>query len=290
MGLACALTFDFDAMSGWLDRSRRRDMSLLSRGEFAIVGLQRCLEILAARDVRATFCVPGYTADAYPSLVRKIQGDGHELAHHGWLHEDLMELDVSGLRTMLERGVESLERATNLKPRGFRSPAWTLPMEMMDLLLEYDFSYDSSCMGHDFYAYYLRRGDRCSGAAYEFGEPCGLVELPVYWALDDAPAFEFAPALGQGLQAPASIEAFWRAEFDFARDMCPDGLLTLTLHPEVIGRGQRTQLLARLLDHMLENGARFVTMARYVDEWTRANPMDKWVREHPLRARRVVES
>jgi peptidoglycan/xylan/chitin deacetylase (PgdA/CDA1 family) len=283
-GPICALTFDFDAMSAWVERARGRDLSLLSRGEFAVVGLERCLEVLEARGVRATFCVPGHTASTYPSLVRRIHAAGHELAHHGWLHEDLMTLDASGLRTMLERGMEALGAAAGIRPRGFRSPAWTFPIEMVDLLLEYEFAYDSSCMGHDLSAYYLRRGDRCAEGVYEFGELCPLVELPVYWGLDDAPAFEFAPGAGQGLLAPASVEATWRAEFDFLRAHVPDGLFQLTVHPEVIGRGQRTLVLSGLLDHMLAAGARFTTMGDYAEGWRAANPMQRWARENPLRA------
>jgi peptidoglycan/xylan/chitin deacetylase (PgdA/CDA1 family) len=38
--------------------------------------------------------VPGYTAVRYPDVVKAIVDAGHEIAHHGYLHEPMF-----GLRT-----------------------------------------------------------------------------------------------------------------------------------------------------------------------------------------------
>ena len=48
----------------------------------------------------------------------------------------------------------------------------------MEESMEYVFSYESSCMGHDNYPYYLRRGDEWPReGAYEFGETIDLIEI-----------------------------------------------------------------------------------------------------------------
>src|SRR3712207_7929652 len=53
--------------------------TLFRSGEFgAVVGLPRILGLLERRGIRATFCVPGHTACAYPTLVKHIQEQGHE--------------------------------------------------------------------------------------------------------------------------------------------------------------------------------------------------------------------
>lgn len=51
--------------------------------------MPRLLALLARHEVRSTFFVPGYTAVRYPDVVRAIVDGGHEVAHHGYLHEVL---------------------------------------------------------------------------------------------------------------------------------------------------------------------------------------------------------
>ena len=47
----------------------------------------RVLELLAVRDVQATFFMLGWVAERYPQLVHAIVSGGHELASHGYGHE-----------------------------------------------------------------------------------------------------------------------------------------------------------------------------------------------------------
>jgi peptidoglycan-N-acetylglucosamine deacetylase len=68
--LSCCLSFDFDAMSGWIGSVRTNNPSAISRGEFGAVALPRILKLLRSNDIHATFFVPGHTAYAYPELVR----------------------------------------------------------------------------------------------------------------------------------------------------------------------------------------------------------------------------
>jgi hypothetical protein len=54
----------------------------------------------------------------------------------------------------------------------------------------------------------------------------------------------------------------WKEEFDYCHREVKDGLFTLTMHPEIIGRGPRIQMLARLVEYMRSNtGVRFATLA-----------------------------
>ena len=51
-------------------------------------GPRTCLLRLLDRGaIRATFFTPGYTAVRWPDAVRAIRDAGHEIAHHGCLHE-----------------------------------------------------------------------------------------------------------------------------------------------------------------------------------------------------------
>lgn len=53
-----------------------------------------------------------------------------------------------------------------------------------------------------------------------------------------------------GLSAPSKVEEIWRAEFDYMVRKVPGGVFTLTMHPQVIGRGHRMLMLERLLNYM----------------------------------------
>ena len=50
------------------------------------------LDILARHNARATFFVVGYLVERYPAIVERIVAEGHTVANHTWLHEDLTTL------------------------------------------------------------------------------------------------------------------------------------------------------------------------------------------------------
>ena len=281
--LSACITFDFDAMSVWIGSAKSNNPSMISRGEFASVAVPRLLKLLKSLDVTASFCIPGHTALAYPDHVKSIRDHGHEIVHHGWVHENPADFDLAGERRLLARGLESLYKAAGVTPVGYRSPAWDYSKSTVNLLLEHGFLYDSSCMGNDFYPYYLRTGDQWSNdTPYVFGETTSLIELPVTWGLDDFPAFEFVMGLMPGYNAPSSIREIWQGDFDYARVSCPGGIFNLTLHPEVIARGHRITMFEQLLHHMRDQrGVTFRTMLDYATRWKAANPLDAWKSKNP---------
>jgi len=281
--LSCCITSDFDAMSSWIGSLKSNNPSMISRGQFGAVALPRILALLEDRGIRASFAVPGHTAYAYPRLIDQIVDGGHEIVHHGWVHENPAAFDEDGERRVLELGLEALERVAGVRPLGYRSPAWDLSPRSVDLLLEYGFQYDSSCMGHDFFPYYLRSGDRWSlDRAYHFGRTVDLVELPVTWMLDDFPPAEFVLGMNTGLQPASAIEENWRADFDFAYRDCKGGAFVLTLHPQTIGRGRYFLMLERLLDYYAGHaGVLFEPMGEFVARWAADNPLAEWVAAHP---------
>lgn len=279
------LTFDFDGMSAWIGSWQSNNPSMISRGEFGTIGLDRVLGLLAKHDARATFFVPGHTAWAWPDLVKRIADEGHEIGHHGWVHENPATLDIAGEREVMDRGFEALEHVTGERPVGYRSAAWDFSPNTLDLLLEYELSYSSSCMANDFYPYYLRSGDKWSTTEpYVFGRLVDLVELPPSWNLDDFPPFEFVWRANTGLMAPSAVLETWQAEFDYMVENCPGGVYNLTCHPQFIGRASRIKMLDSLLDHMRASAdVRFMPLRDIADSFRRDNPMDEWADRNPHR-------
>lgn len=279
------LTFDFDGMSIWIGSWQSNNPSMISRGEFDTIGLERILKMLAKHDARATFFVPGHTAWAWPDLIKGIVDQGHEIGHHGWIHENPATLEIEAERAVMDRGFEALEFAIGQRPIGYRSAAWDFSPNTIDLLLEYDLMYSSSCMANDFYPYYLRKGDKWQGGEpYMFGELSELVELPPSWHLDDFPPFEYVWQGNTGLMAPSAVREIWQGDFDYMVGNCPDGVYVLTCHPQFIGRGYRISMLDDLIDYMKTvPSVRFESMKDVAQRFKQENPVSEWAEKNPHR-------
>jgi peptidoglycan/xylan/chitin deacetylase (PgdA/CDA1 family) len=245
---------------------------MLSRGEFGPIGVMRILELLGKHNILATFFVPGHTILAFPKVVKEIHEAGHEIAHHGRVHENPATLSPEDERAILEKGITIISDATGSRPVGYRSPAWDNSSATVPLLLEYGFEYESSMMGGDFEPYWCRVGDSWSKTTeYVFGNPVNLVELPVSWSLDDFPHFEYvmtANGIIQAVQTPRAVAEIWTAEFDYLHDRVGRGLFMPTMHPQVIGRGHRMMMLETVIEHIRQRPeVKFTTCRDYARKW-----------------------
>lgn len=262
MHLVC-LTFDFDAFAPKLFAGAT-DPVTLSQGEFSAVGAVRILDLLAKHRIASTFFVPGHTIETYPETARRIHADGHEIGHHGYLHETPSAMTQADEEAALRRGAECISTVTGAKPRGYRTPSWSMSSSTIELLIQHGFDYDSSLMAADYHPYRVRTGDRYArDGPVLFGKASSLMEMPVHWSLDDVPHFEFVRHENfamQGLMRTDNVLSNWLDEFRYLRSAHDRGILTYTMHPEVMGRGHRMLMLERLIDGLSELGARFVRM------------------------------
>ncbi|PSK90223.1 polysaccharide deacetylase [Murinocardiopsis flavida] len=265
-GYVC-LTFDFDALSVWVDRGQL-SATPRSRGEFAAVAVPRLLKTLSRRGLAATWFVPGHTAHTYPDLCREIRDHGHEIALHGYAHENVATMAVDAERAVLDRSIAAITEVTGVPARGFRAPAWDLSENTVALLTERGLRYDSSMMGHDHAPYWCRTGDRVDAAGTVWGAEAPLVEVPVSWTLDDLPYLEFLSSPARtlpGLRDPGEMFANWELDLRYMLRETAQGVLTVTCHPEVIGRGHRLLRLEEWLDRIAEEDVAFSTVAEVAD-------------------------
>jgi peptidoglycan-N-acetylglucosamine deacetylase len=261
-GYVC-LTFDFDALSVWVQRNQLT-ATPRSRGEFAAVAVPRLLRMLGRRGLVSTWFIPGHTARTFPELCRRIHAEGHEVALHGYAHENVAALEVEAERDVLDRSIAALTEVTGAEIRGFRAPSWDLSENSVPLLLERGLAYDSSMMGHDHAPYFCRTGDAVDAEGTRWGEPTPLVEVPVSWSLDDLPHLEFLSSPVRtlpGLRDPAEMFANWSLDLHYMLRETRRGVLTVTCHPAVIGRGHRLLRLEEWLDRVMETPVRFTTVA-----------------------------
>lgn len=274
--LSVCLTFDFDATSVWI--AETDNPAAISRGEFGPYAIPRILALLERHDIAATFFIPGHTALAYPRSVCAIHDAGHEIGHHGWVHENPAPLGKEGESDVIERGLAALEMVAGVRPVGYRSPSSEFTLTTLGLLREHGFLYEASCCGSDFLPYYLRHGDRWSKTEpYEFGAPIDLIEMPMSWALDDFPLMEFEVGWSTEQTPPSAVREIWQGEFDYAYANVPGGVFVLTMHPQVIGRGSRLMMLEGLISHMrAQPGVTFEPMHSYAERWRATHPLEEW--------------
>ena len=261
--LVC-LTFDFDAISGFIARGTPTP-SAISRGEFGPrVSAPRLLKMLGARGLPTTWFVPGHTAETFPDAVASVARAGHEIGHHGWKHVPPATLSREEEENELVRGIAAIERTCGERPTGYRSPSWDLSPHSIELMLKHGFTYDSSMMGDDYTPYFARQGDIIElEKPAVFGQPSNLLEMPISWSTDDAPHFEFMRypnAIRPGNMNADQVLGNWVADFDYMQRELDWGVLTYTCHPFIIGRGHRMLMLEKLVDTLLARGAVFVRM------------------------------
>ena len=262
--LAVNIGFDFDAFSVWMKTFNQSSQAYMSRGEYgAEVCVPRILKLLDKYNFKAAFCIPGHTADSFPEVCKEIIAAGHEVVHHGYVHEDPTHLSEGDEDAILLKGFESLDRL-GVRPLGYRSPGWDLSDNTLRLLEKNGILYDSSLMGNDYYPYRPRVCKVNYDKGNEYIEESSLVELPVTWYLDDFPHFEFTGSR-TGMKAQSQVLEIWKTYFDYGVENAPGGMMVLTTHPQVIGRPHHITMLEELINHMAEKGAWFATMKDLYD-------------------------
>lgn len=242
-GVRCAavLSFDVDGEAGMLqvDPKNSDRLCVMFWARYGPkIGVPRILDMLKAKEVKATFFVPGYTAELYPDLIRRIANEGHEVGAHGYLHEPVSKLNPIEEEIALVKTCAILESLIGRKPVGYRAPLWEVNPGSATLLARHGLQYDSSLMDDDKpYILPTDAGD--------------LVEVPVHWTNDDWEQFAFLydPPMGSGvIETCEKAFQLWKDEFDGMYHY--GSAFVLTMHPELIGRPARVMMLERLIDYM----------------------------------------
>jgi peptidoglycan/xylan/chitin deacetylase (PgdA/CDA1 family) len=91
----------------------------------------------------------------------------------------------------------------------------------------------------------------------------GLVEVPVQWTLDDAAHFWFdAASWDKKISTASEVREIWEGEFRGYRKL--GGAFVLTMHPDIIGRPYRLELLEGFLEHVLQHDDVWVATCREI--------------------------
>ncbi|HKG56849.1 MAG TPA: polysaccharide deacetylase, partial [Candidatus Limnocylindrales bacterium] len=270
---AACFTFDLDAESAILaDHPESAEwLDVMTHQAYGPrVAVPRLLRLLDRLAVRATFFVPGYSAERWPDAVRSIRDAGHEIGHHGYLHESSRGADEATEEQRLIRGLEALDTVAGVRPVGYRAPSWEASYRLPALLARHWFLYDSGLMDAD-HPYRL--------AISAAPDAPTIVELPAHWSLDDWEPYNYLPGItGSGVIAsPRQVVDRWVLELDALVE--EGGLFMLTNHPFVSGRASRARELGRLIERAKSIDGLWIATCREVAEWTAALPLEPVVHE-----------
>jgi polysaccharide deacetylase family protein (PEP-CTERM system associated) len=137
----------------------------------------RILDMLAARETKATFFVLGWIAERYPALVRSIAAADHEIASHGYGHQRASDLSEAQFEADIRRAKAILEDIADVEVRGYRAPSFSIGAANLwafDCLARAGHRYSSS-------VYPIRHDHYGMPDSPRFAHPVsdGLIEIPV---------------------------------------------------------------------------------------------------------------
>jgi len=253
---AAMFTFDLDAEAVMLaDHPEVVDyLDVIAHQRYGPkVAVPRILRLLERQRLRTTFFVPGWVAENWPDVVRSVRDAGHEIGHHGYMHESVRGVDEATEERYLVRGLEALDSVLGVRPTGYRAPSWDMNYRTPELLARHGFLYDSGLMDSD-HPYALAAGERT------------LVELPVHWSLDDWNRYNYVPGYASSpILAPSVAVAAWAEELDAKVEA--GGLFNLTMHPFVSGRPARAAALEGLIERARATEGLWVAAGDEIAAW-----------------------
>jgi len=174
-------------------------------------GLAALREVLRRHAMRATFAAPAIIAHIHRDLVRSLTAEGHEIAAHGFRHEDVSGLERDEERQRIARTTEILADVTGRKPAGWfslprqgdRYAVGAVSPNTVDLLLEAGYLYLGNGLADDIPHYWVS----------DFTSRRALLTLPYYYPLR-RPVLPDVPAQGDRPRTPG------RAAAQLARRVC----------------------------------------------------------------------
>lgn len=100
----------------------------------------RLLDMLRARNIKATFYVIGRNVSAHPNVLRRTIAEGHEIGNHSHTHRLLSKMGDAELRGEMRQCEDAIVNAIGVRPRTMRPPYGGLLQRQRELILS-EFGY-----------------------------------------------------------------------------------------------------------------------------------------------------
>lgn len=109
--------------------------------------LEKILEALGIRGIKATFFCTGKMAQDFPQVVKLIQSSGHEIGCHSHIHTWMNNMSEAEAREDTRVAVDCLEQCVGQKILSYRAPAFSIGESnrwMFEILSENGITKDAS--------------------------------------------------------------------------------------------------------------------------------------------------
>lgn len=221
----------------------------------ARVGIWRVMDTLDRHGIRASVLLNSDVCERYPQIIEAGNARGWTWLAHGKTNSELpAEIPAEAEREYLTEILETIEKATGHRPRGWMGPALNHTFQTPSLLAELGVSYLLDWTADD--------------QPFRLKVP-GLLSVPYSVELNDIGLFTMKSHTGP---------EFVRMLEDQLDQLCDDAadsgrVMALALHPFVIGQAFRNRYLDEALAYIAgHEGVWLTTSDEIADHFDRSAP------------------
>ncbi|WP_438010623.1 polysaccharide deacetylase family protein [Sorangium sp. So ce321] len=219
------------------------------------VGVWRLMEVMEKHGVKGTAALNSDVCLHYPRIIEAGNALGWEWMGHGTTNSTLINAQPEEEeRQLVSSALDTIERSTGKRPRGWLSPGLSESIRTLDLLAEAGIEYVANWV-NDEQPYPMRVK---SGS---------VLSLPYSLELNDFAAF---------IERGQTGEAFAQTICDQFDVLYEDGagsgrVMAICLHPFLIGHPHRSKHLARALAHIASRREVWLTTGGELADWYNRN-------------------
>tara|TARA_Y100001970_G_scaffold272407_2_gene369097 strand:+ start:415 stop:1260 length:846 start_codon:yes stop_codon:yes gene_type:complete len=225
------------------------DIPNFSWAEYGMrTGMPRLLECFKRRNLPASVSLNAGVIDAYPSCAKAMLDAGWEFVGHG-LHQKSIQGETDE-RDIIALAIQMIEDFTGSRPGGWLGPGLKETFDTPDILKE---------LGID-YVFDWVMDDLPNWMTTKHGP---LLSIPYTLELNDSPLFA-----GQNMSSSEMYERLVDTLEVFERELkTQPRILTLALHPHLIGVPHRFAYLERMLDLLQARDDTNFVVGRQIADW-----------------------
>lgn len=198
------------------------------------VGFWRFLDVLAKRNIKASFAVNGTCIDLYPEICQAAKEAQWDFMGHGYQQRPMHK--VEDQQAEIKKTIEAIKQFTGNSPRGWESPGLTETNDTIDYLKEAGIEYVADWV----------LDDQPVQIHTKYGK---IVSVPYTVEINDV--------VISAVQQQPSDEIYKRGKDQFDR-LYLEGkdnarVMAISIHPYLTGVPHRIGYLEKLLDHIISH-------------------------------------
>ena len=216
-----------------------RNLAMESMYEYGSrVGVWRVLEILDSARIKSTFYACAVAFEQNPAAAKAAVDGGHEICSHGYRWEEVFRLTEEEERAHIKLAIDSFTRTCGKRPLGWYCRYGPSARTRRLVVEEGGFLYDSDAYNDDFPYFVDVDGKRHLVVPYtpDINDFC-------FW---NSPGFIQADDFSKYLKE--SFDVLYAEAANHPR------MMSIGLHPRIIGRPGRIRGLRSFIDHARQFG------------------------------------